>query len=249
MSYPNYPNKHNHRALFSAEDFVKYKGRDKLHLPEDYIFLYQTSAINYFLRKYRGKYHKIKISSLGKCYIMDNLGVIKMTGIGSPHASTVLEELIALGGKRFLNIGTAGGLQKQAIYLCERAIRDEGTSSHYIKHSKYSYPDERLTQMLGSSIISNGGDFDLGTTWTIDTPYRETKKEVMHYREEGVATVEMEAAALFAIAKLRKVKLASAFAVSDLLVKKWEPKFHEYNLKRNLALLIDSSIRCLKNKE
>jgi len=246
MTYPNYKNKHREQALFTADDFVRYKGRDKLTLPKNYIIVYQSDTINHFKRKYRGQYKKIKISSLADFYNLGDIGVIKLKGIGAPNAGTVLEELIALGGKRFLNIGTAGGLQNEGIFLCEKSIRDEGTSSHYIKHSKYAYPNKKLTSLFAKAFERNNTSFDYGTSWTIDIPYRETEAEVKHYHNEGVATVEMESSALFTIAKIRNVQIAAAFAVSDLLVKEWEPKFHESNLKRNLGKLVDVSIDCLR---
>ena len=78
--------------------------------------------------------------------------------------------------------------------------------------------DRRLTE--------RGAAFRRGATWTIDTPYRETVEEVRHYRREGVLTVEMEAAALFAVAAVRGVEAASVFVLSDLLGEtEWTPEF------------------------
>jgi len=57
----------------------------------------------------------------------------------------------------------------------------------------------------------------------------------------------MEASALFTVAKYRKVKMASAFVVSDVLGEKWDPKFHKMDVKRSLNKLIDAAITCLTN--
>ena len=168
-----------------------------------------------------------------------------MGGIGSPNAATVFEELIALGGKKFLNIGTAGGLHHEGIFLCNKALRDEGTSYHYIPHGKFTHPDKKLTEKLGKAIENKGLEYFEGTTWTIDAPYRETKAEIEHYAKKGISTVEMEASALFAVAKCRKVKIASAFVVSDVLGKKWKPKFNHHKIKKSLNLLFDAAINCL----
>lgn len=249
MTYPNFKNKHLEQALFDPKEFVDYKGWDKHRLPKKIVILYQTSAINYFKRKYRGKYEKIKFVNNHVVLRYGNVGVIRMTGIGSPHAITIFEEMIAMGAKEFVNIGTAGGLQKEGVFLCSRAVRDEGTSSHYVQHGKYAYPDKGLTERLARALEERGTKYELAPTWTIDAPYRETRREVEHYHREGIATVEMEASALFTVAKLRKVKIASAFVVSDVLEKKWEPMFHQINMKRELNRLVDTAIFCLGGKK
>ena len=71
-------------------------------------------------------------------------------------------------------------------------------------------------------------------------------KSIKKYKKQGVATVEMEASALFAVAKVRSVKLASAFAVSDMLGEKWEPHFDKRSVNLKLFKLFDAAINCLK---
>lgn len=244
MSFPKFKNKHLEKALFEPQDFINYKKFSKRKLPKKYIITYQTSALNYFKRKYHPK--KIEIYSLLTIYRYKDIGFIKMKGVGSPHSAGILEELIALGGKEFLNIGTAGGLQHEGIFLCNKALRDEGTSYHYIPHGDYSHPDKSLTKKLGKAIEKQGLEYYRGTTWTTDAPYRETKAEIQKYKKQGIATVEMEASALFTVAKYRKVKIASAFVVSDILGEKWEPKFHKLDMKRTLHKLIDAAVKCLR---
>jgi uridine phosphorylase len=214
-------------------------------LPKKYILTYQTSALNYIRRKYKPK--KIRLYSLLSVYRYRDIGFVKLTGIGAPNAATVLEELIALGGRQFLNLGTAGGLHHEGIFLCNKALRDEGTSYHYLPHGRFTFPDKKLTARLGEAIENQGLEFFEGTTWTIDAPYRETRAEIEKYAKQGVATVEMEASALFAVAQFRKVKIATAFVVSDLLGKKWLPKFHRFDVKRAQNQLIDAGVECLRS--
>ena len=241
MVYPHFKNKHLQEALIHPQDFVK-AHKVKGSLPKKYIITYQTSAKNYFLRKYKPK--KKTIYSLLTIYRYKDVGFIKMTGVGAPNAAAVFEEMIALGGKEFLNIGTAGGLYREGVFLCEKALRDEGTSHHYLPYGKFEYPDKKLTEKLGKCLEKHRIPYFRGTTWTIDAPYRETKAEVERYSKQGISTVEMEASALFAVAKYRQVKIASAFVVSDVLGKKWESKFHRFDIKRTLNRLIDSAIDC-----
>src|SRR3989344_4537508 len=242
MVFPNFKNKHLADALFHPTDYVNYKKWDKSQFPTKYLLIYQSTPYRHILRKFKGKYKKITLYSKLSIIKIGKIGVIKMSGIGAPYSSTIIEELIALGGRKFINIGTAGGLRHEGIFLCNKAIRDEGTSYHYIPHEKYSYPDKILTKKLGNLIKKNKLEFSIAPTWTIDAPYRETKKEAAHYKKEGVATVEMEASALFAVASVRKVKIAAAFVVSDVLGEKWDPKFHHINLKKNLDLLFEAAV-------
>ncbi len=245
MKFPQHPNKHLEEALINPEDFAHYKKWKKSDFPKKYLIVYQNTMTNYFKRKYRGKYQSLQFYSKHIIYRMGNVGLIRMNGIGSPHAVTFLEELIEMGGREFINIGTAGGIYKEGVFVCDKAIRDEGTSHHYAANEKYAYPDATLTKRLEHSMKAAGIPFSRGTTWTIDAPYRETKAEVESYRKEGVKTVEMEASALFTVAKIRKVKIASAFVVSDILGKKWEPQFHKKEMKHMLHNVLDAAIRCL----
>src|SRR3989344_1277013 len=244
MPYPNFKDKHLAEPLFIPSDYVKnYMKWHKLNLPKKCIIIFSNRAFKRLLLKYNKKYKEYDLYSNLRFIKISNVGIIKMSGIGAPHAVTILEEIIALGAKEFINIGTAGGLYSKGIFLCNKAIRDEGTSAHYIPHSKYSYPDENLTKKLGKLMAKEKIIFNVAPTWTIDAPYRETKKEIEHYKKQGIATVEMEASALFSVAKFRKVKIASIFVVSDILGEKWEPKFHEDYIEKEIVKLVELSIR------
>jgi uridine phosphorylase len=245
MTFPQFENKHLEEALFSPSELPRKKDLQK-NLPKKCIIVYSKDSINYIKRKYKPKKIK-KMMVGGDYYWYKDIAFIKMTGIGSPHAVTAFEELIHQGMKTILNIGMAGGLQDFGIFLCNRAIRDEGTSHHYLPCEKYSYPNKELTKKLEKDLIKNRLPYQVGTTWTIDAPYRETKKEIVHYQKEGVKTVEMEASALFAVAKLRNVKIASAFAVSDwVLPEKWDPQFKKKHVKDLLNNLVDVAVNCLE---
>lgn len=147
--------------------------------------------------------------------------VLRVPGFGAPTAVMALEELVALGVKRFVNFGAAGGLQQDMsvgdIVVCERAIRDEGTSDHYIPNEEYSSSCPELTESLCAAIDRKGIPYRKGTTWTTDAPYRETVEKVQRHCSDGVATVEMEASALFAVGAYRGASVSSVFAISDIL--------------------------------
>lgn len=145
MVFPNFKDKHLHEVLFDPVDYIKTKKLTGKY-PKKYILTYHTSVKNHFVRKYKTK--KTEINPLLTIYSYKNIGFIRMTGIGAPHAATILDELIALGGKEFLNIGISGGLHHQGIFIADKALRDEGTSHHYLPFGKYSYPDKQLTKQF-----------------------------------------------------------------------------------------------------
>ena len=179
----------------------------------------------------------------------DRVGVLGGFGYGAPIAAQRLENLIALGASGFVSLGAAGGLQPDLsvgdLVLCTGAVRDEGVSHHYLPTDAAVTPDPALTQALGAALASRGV-VRSGMTWTIDAPYRETVAEVKHYQDAGVLTVEMEAAALFAVATVRRVPIASAFSISDLLTRMtWEPRFDAPELHGGLAALADAAISVL----
>jgi uridine phosphorylase len=128
-------------------------------------------------------------------------------------------------------MGVAGCLQKSielgTTIVCDKAIRDEGVSHHYLKSEKYAYPSRILLKRLINTLKEKKLAYEIGTTWTIDAPYRETLVEVRKYRDEGVLTVEMEAAAIFSVAEYLKLNACSIFTISDYLTEeKWELHFH-----------------------
>jgi uridine phosphorylase len=143
-------------------------------------------------------------------------------GVGAPATALVMEQLIALGVPKILLVGTAGALQEGMeagdVVLCDRAIRDEGLSHHYSAPSKYAFPSRDLVDRLGDGLHRAQIPHRCGTSWTTDAPYRETVVEAELYRDQGVLTVEMEAAAAFTVADHRQTEAAAVLAVSDVLV-------------------------------
>jgi len=179
------------------------------------------------------------------------VGVVEGFGIGAPGAAIVIEELATLGVRRFINVGLAGALPAEVgfgdVVLCAGAIRDEGVSHHYLPSARYAYPSVDLTNELRRALVVGNVPFSEGLTWTLDAVYRETVEEARAFRDEGVVTVEMEAAALFAIAQVRGVEVAAIFTVSDhlLAASEWRPAHDKGALTKGLALILDVSLKVL----
>ncbi len=247
MTFPNFHSKHEETALFSPEDFTSYLKTQGLlsskPLPEAVILCYDKRLLEYLKTS-----HPVSVGDgfFSKYFFLDDTGgqlaVVGNFGIGAPAAAVVLEECIALGIKRFLNLGTAGSLQKNILVgdlvVCEKAIRDEGVSHHYLAPEKYAHPSRTMTEKIKASLNGKNLPFHAGTSWTIDAPYRETVTEARHYQEEGVATVEMEASALFAVAAYRGAEIGAVFTISDSLADlTWRPDFHSPKTRQGLESL------------
>jgi uridine phosphorylase len=245
MTYPQYRGKHIFKGFINPSEVGDPSGRSA-RLPKKCILTYQPWDMTYFKRKYGRSFRTIKFHRFRVLY-SNKLAIAIIEGIGSPMAVSVLEKLISLGCREFVNIGVAGGLSGWGYFLCEKALRDEGTSHHYEKHGGFAYPDRKMTERLGRSMERLGLDFGKAPGWTIDAPYRETRREIRHYRKMGIATVDMEASALFVAAKYRGAKMAAAFAVSDVLnEKKWKTRFGHPDTKVMQYRLIDAAVDCFR---
>jgi uridine phosphorylase len=161
------------------------------------------------------------IDGFAGLYRVGRIGILKHYNPGAPMAVLQLERLIALGVRSFLIVGIAGGLgtgtQIGDVFLAERALRDEGTSRHYLSASRYAWPDKSLRDQVALALRNGGVEFSVSPTWTTDAFFRETVNEVERYSAEGCATVEMEASAVFSVAHYRGARAAALFVVSDLV--------------------------------
>jgi uridine phosphorylase len=95
------------------------------------------------------------------------------------------------------------------------AIRDEGTSYHYLPPDREVHPSPEAVQAIVKVLSDHEIPYRLGKTWTTDAPYRETPRKVLRRRAEGCLTVEMEAAAFFAVAQFRDVTIGQILYGGD----------------------------------
>ena len=130
-------------------------------------------------------------------------------GVGAPIAANLLEEIIPKGCRKFIACGGCGVLDSEIavghLVVPTHAVRDEGTSYHYLPPGREVEPHPKALAAIEKALKNRKVDYVLGKTWTTDAPYRETHKKVALRRDEGCLTVEMEAAAFFAVAQFRGV--------------------------------------------
>jgi uridine phosphorylase len=172
---------------------------------------------------------------------------LRKLGIGAPAAISVLEEMIALGVRDLLIVGTGGSLQPAlpigSFVVPTGAIREEGTSFHYVPAGAELAPDATLAQALAEAVVAQGGGVTFGPVWTTDAPYRELRSKVAAYGAMGALAVEMEASALFALAQFRGVRLALLLAISDELFHEWRPGFHSAELRAAKKLMTQAALQ------
>ena len=259
MPIPNFPNKHKSRPIVTPQEHVAYFRQQgfipDFPIPESVIFCYEGNLLERITSVEKVE----QVHGLGGGFYLltetDNrVAVSGNNGIGAPGVSMLLEILIELGIKRFINVGIAGGLQKASnigdVVVCTSAIRDEGVSYHYLADpSAPALPSENLTAAFMRTLKDDGILYTQGPTWTIDAFFRETVGEIQHYQQEGVVTVEMEAAALFVISTLRGVDMASGFVISDSVAELvWHPQILAQETHESLFRLYQAARTTLQEE-
>jgi uridine phosphorylase len=248
VPFPQHRRKHLGRPLFTAAEFRKYQ-TERLGSPPPRPPAGVVLAIGRRWREHLRQRFGTEPDRTTMVYrARPSVGVLHVTGPGAPYIAIEMEELVALGVRRFVLVGAAGSLQPElragTLALCSRALRDEGTSFHYARSSTYAYPSSRLTKAVRSALDRARVPYVHGPSWTIDAAYRETVAEIRRYRSRGILTVEMEASAAFTVARVRGCEAAALFVVSDHLDDQgWEPMF--YDIGAALGRALDVAVSAL----
>jgi uridine phosphorylase len=134
------------------------------------------------------------------------LGVVPCA-VGASFAVLVAEQLFASGCQLLVSITSSGQLVELRpppyFILIDKALRDEGTSYHYLPSSEYSWAAPELIESMSGAFTGLRVPVARGATWTTDAPFRETNSAIAVMKAKGLLAVEMEAAALYAFAKAR----------------------------------------------
>lgn len=152
-----------------------------------------------------------------------------MSRVGAPACIVQYEELFAMGLEKVVVFGTCGVLSKDiedlAIIIPTSAIRDEGTSYHYMKASREVETNPKYMDDFIKLLEEHEYSYVKGKTWTTDAPYRETRNKVMDRKNKGCVCVDMECSAIFALAKFRNKDVFQFFYAADNLDSaKWDKR-------------------------
>ncbi|MEN6482763.1 MAG: nucleoside phosphorylase [Anaerolineaceae bacterium] len=167
-------------------------------------------------------------------------------GVGAPLSAGFLEEVIAMGGKYFIVCGGCGVLDKKFDaghpFIIESAIRDEGTSYHYLPPAREVNASPQAVSALEETCRAHRLEYSLTKSWTTDAIYRETDQRRAMRINEGCQIVEMEASALFAVAQFRQVTLGQIVYAGDVVIpegwdgRKWNARKETRRFLFQLAL-------------
>lgn len=172
--------------------------------------------------------------------------------VGAPASVCGLEEVIAMGARKFVFFGSCGILNEEAVgnrlIVPTGAVRDEGTSYHYLPPSAEIEADEETTSLLKDCLTRCGCPFVTGKMWTNDAIYRETLDLVRERRDAGCIGTDMEYSALLAAARFRGVGFAQFFYGADSLDNDvWQPRdLTDYgfgNADKYMTLALEAALR------
>lgn len=254
MSFPNYPDKHNLESLLTADELVAYRarlGRMPKVQPAGVLFCLERGLphrMRWRIPVERAGAMNADVYAVKKS--KGRVAVLTSFGGGSPMVMELAEELAVMGTKKMVLMTWGGTLQKDInpgdIIVCNRAIRDEGASHHYLPPAKYVDADSSLVNELAEAIRKRGAACSVGTTWTTDAPYRETREEILQYQGEGVKTVEMESAGLFTVGQIRNVQTASVVIGMDSLASlRWQTPERLDSIMHSLEIVYAAAIDVL----
>lgn len=166
-------------------------------------------------------------------------GIVART-IGGPYTVLIAEQMAVCGMKAVVGLASAGrigrALPLPGIVVADEAVRDEGTSLHYLAPSETVTGDAKLAEALTVAMKEVGLPVRQGLVWTTDAPYRETHSQIDHWAYRDVLAVEMQAASLFAFGQARGVATGLVAHVTNAIDHDGEP-FHKGPEDADIAML------------
>jgi uridine phosphorylase len=178
------------------------------------------------------------------------------TGIGCPSATIAIEEMHAVGVDTVIRVGTTGALQEDIeigdMVVATGAAKDEGTTRRYEKDSYPAVPDYHVLSALVDAAESNDEDVHVGPIASDDAFYAETDEYVRSWEEANILSVEMEAAAVFSIARRKGMRSGAICTVDGNLVKGTQkgtdtgddelPEKAKNNVERAIRITLDAVV-------
>lgn len=158
---------------------------------------------------YTGQYKGMKVS-------------VQTTGMGCPSLAITAEELVNLGAKTLVRVGTAGIVRKSVkpgeLIIATGSVPNDGTTRQYLDGAPYApVPDQTVVSALSSAAARGGRTVHTGLIQTEDAFYHTKPEHISVLEERGVLAIEMEASALFLIGQLRRVRTGCAVVASNYI--------------------------------
>lgn len=196
-------------------------------MPENLIGVFSYKIVDEYVNRLNAvQIGRIKscmgVSPIWKCEWPDGTEfALTMMLVGGPCAASVIEETVPMGVKRFVMLGSCGALNHDItaghIIVPEAAVRDEGTSYHYLPAAEEVALDPRCVDAVCKALESLDAPYARTKTWTTDAFYRETRAKVEKRLKQGCSVVEMECASMAAVAQFRGVDFGQFLWAADSL--------------------------------
>lgn len=203
-------------------------------VPEHAVVCFFNDVITHLSQKHEMRVVKHLRSEIGRHPVWETTLhgkrlAIFHPGVGAPLAAAMLEEVIALGCRKFIACGGAGvldsGLAVGHVLVPTSAVRDEGTSYHYLPPSREVTASPEGVAAIEATLAAHAVPYRVTKTWTTDAIYRETADKMRRRKAEGCLAVEMEASAFFAVARFRGVSFAQMlYGGDDLAGEAWDAR-------------------------
>ena len=176
----------------------------------------QTCTANAIRYIYKAKYKDIEVA-------------LFMVDVGAPASAGALEDVYQLGVEKIIVFGTCGVLDRKiedcAIIIPDAAVRDEGTSYHYMEASDEIKVNDKYINLFRNLLDELCVEYLVGKVWTTDGYYRETQGKVKRRKQQGCICVDMECSANAAVAQFRNKDLIQFFYAADNLDSgEWEER-------------------------
>ena len=225
-----------------------------LKLPQKAVFAFLGDYIEKYAKKHSCTQAGLFVSSTKSypIYITQYEGTdicFCQAPVGAAAAVQILDWLIGYGVTEIISTGSCGVLEHfpENVFLVPvKALRDEGTSYHYAKPSRFIELNTAAIQTIKATLNNRGLPYTEVVTWSTDGFYRETKAKVAYRRAEGCSVVEMECAALAACAQFRGAIWGELLFTADTLAncdayneRNWGIDSYE----RALQLCFDAAVR------
>ena len=208
-----------------CQEAVIMPGRTAFTLPRRAVFAFLSDCVDEYAKQ-QGCPVIAEFESATKMYPVYRAGsgereiALCQAPVGSAPAAQIMDWLIAHGAETIISAGSCGALAdlpENTFLVPARALRDEGTSYHYLPPARFAETDREAMRAIETVLTAHGFPYTECTTWTTDGFYRETREKVEYRRSEGCTVVEMECAALAACAKFRGARFGQILFTADTL--------------------------------
>lgn len=249
MTVPNVPEKLDADGILRPQEHLSQFGLEAAAVPPAIVLTFQEPV------RAVASEQAVRTVDLpnDELYVLEHegmeIGFYGDFGIGAPITGAVADSLATLGVETMLILGGCGAVQPDVdgntAFVISAAIRDEGTSHHYLDPARTVSATDGVVDALEGAVSAAEIPYEVGPTWTTDGIYRETLPELQQYRSEGVLGVEMEVAALFAVARYHDRDCGALLAPFDALrTDGWVAQLEaEDRLERLVPVVLDALAR------